>query len=122
MIRIFLPINPKGRQELKGQVVDIVWGRTIPTRIGIFSIEGAILANGGSAAQELDIGEIDIVRNPHLPVSPLVGSAVKSAFHIHLASLGKVLVAKLRQSPPRAHIKPFGFLPLLSSAGGIAAA
>ncbi len=108
MIRIFLPINAKERQKLKGQVVDIVRGRTIPTRIGVLSVEWSILANGGSAAQELDIGEIDIVRNAHLPVSPLVGSAVKSAFHIHLASLGKVLVAKLRQSPPRAHIEPFG--------------
>ncbi len=122
MIRIFLPINAKERQKLKGQVVNIVWGRTIPTRIGILSVEGAILANGGSAAQELDIGEIYVVRNAHLPVPPLVGSAAKPTFHIHLASLGKVLVAKLCQSPPRAHIKPFRFLPLLSGAGGIAAA
>ncbi len=55
MIRIFLPINPKECQQLKGQVVDIVRGRTIPTRIGILPVEGSILANGGSAAQELDI-------------------------------------------------------------------
>ncbi len=55
MIRIFLPKNPKESQELKGQVVNIVRGRTIPTRIGILSVEGAILAHGGSAAQELNI-------------------------------------------------------------------
>ncbi len=122
MIRIFLPINTKERQQLKGQVVDIVRGRTIPTRIGILSVKRAILAHGGSAAQELDIREIDFVNEAHFPVSPLVASAVKPALHIHLASLGKVLVAKLRQSPPRAHIEPFGFLPLLSGAGGIAAA
>ena len=122
MIRIFLPIKPKERQELKRQVVDIVRRRTIPASIGLLSIEGAILANGGTAAQELDIGEIDVVRNAHLPVSPLIGSAAKPPLHIHLASLGKVLVAELRQSPPRAHIKPFGLLPLLSSAGGITAA
>ena len=122
MIRIFLPINPKERQQLKGQVVNIVWGRTIPTCIGILSVEGALLANGGSAAQKLDIREIDFVNEAHLPVSPLVASAMKPAFNIHLASLGKVLVAKLRQSPPRAHIKPFGFLPLLTGAGGISAA
>ena len=122
MIRIFLPINPKKRQELKRQVVDIVRGRTIPTHIGILSVEGAILANGGSTAQELHIREIDIHGEAHLPVSPLVAAAAKPALHIHLASLGKVLVAKLRQSPPRAHIKPFGFLSLLSGAGGIAAA
>ena len=122
MIRIFLPINPKERQQLKGQVVDIVRGRTIPTRIGILSVKGAILAHGGSAAQELNIREIDLVNEAHFPVSPFVASAVKSALDIHLASLGKVLVAKLRQSPPRAHIKPFGFLPLLSGACRIAAA
>ena len=122
MIRIFLPIIAKERQKLKGQVVDIVWGRTISTRIGILSVEGAILANGGSAAQELDIRETDVVRDAHLPVSPLKASTAKPALHIHLASLGKVLVAKLRQSPPCAHIKPRGFLPLLSGAGGIAAA
>ena len=122
MIRIFLPINPKERQQLKGQVVDIVRGRTILTRIGILSVEGAILAHGSSATQELDIRESNVVRDAHLPVPPLVASTAKPALHIHLASLGKVLVAKLRQSPPRAHIKPFGFLPLLSGAGGIAAA
>ena len=55
MIRIFLPINPKECQKLKGQVVNIVWGKTIPTRIGILSVEGAIFANGGSATQKLDI-------------------------------------------------------------------
>ena len=122
MIRIFLPIKPIEGQRLKGQVVYIVRERTIPTRIGILSVEGAILANGGSAAQELDIREIDFVNEAHLPISPLVASATKPALHIHLASLDKVLVAKLRQSPPRAHIKPFGFLSLLSGAGGIAAA
>ncbi len=62
MIRIFLPINPKDRQQLKGQVVDIVRGRTILTHIGILSVEGAILANGGSATQELHIREIDFHR------------------------------------------------------------
>ena len=122
MIRIFLPINPKECQELKGQVVDIVRRWTIPTRIGILSVEGSFLANGGSAAQELDIRESNVVRDAHLPVPPLEASAAKPALHIHLASLGKVLVAKLRQSPPRAHIKPRGFLFLLSGAGGIAAA
>ena len=95
MIRIFLPINPNERQELKGQIVDIVQGRTIATGIGILSVEGAILANGGSTTQELDIGEIDVVRDAHLPVSPLEASAAKPTLYIHLASLGKVLVAKL---------------------------
>ena len=55
MIRIFLPINPKERQELKGQVVDIVRERTILAHIGILSVEGAILPNGGPTAQELHI-------------------------------------------------------------------
>ena len=122
MIRIFLPINPKECQKLKGQVVDVVRGRTIPSPIGVLSVEGAVLANGGSSAQKLDIRERNVVRDAHLPVPPLEASAAKPALHIHLASLGKVLVAKLRQSPPRAHIKPRGFLFLLSGAGGIAAA
>ncbi len=96
MIRIFLPINPKECQKLKGQVVDVVRGRTIPSPIGVLSVEGAVLANGGSSAQKLDIRERNVVRDAHLPVPPLEASAAKPALHIHLTSLREVLVAKFR--------------------------